>query len=165
MAVKVKLASNRSPSQGPSSFGRRILRGALIAFLVCVIVGTTIIFGYMYVKYQKRSWTNGDSWPRGLFLPTSRRSTRCAARGSDRPAPHRLIHRTGPAQRRIQHKSATGHIHCQRQQHRDQTWTAELPFHWMAPPSSRAPVPPWIRPRVRFQALVSSIHGDVDHRR
>jgi penicillin-binding protein 1B len=52
MAVKVKLASNRSPSQGPPGLGRRILRGAIIAFLACVVVGA-IVFSYMYVKYQK----------------------------------------------------------------------------------------------------------------
>jgi penicillin-binding protein 1B len=52
MAVKVKLGSNRTPSQRPFRPSHRLLRGAIVTVLACLVVGA-IVFGYMYFKYQK----------------------------------------------------------------------------------------------------------------
>src|ERR1019366_6090244 len=52
MAVKVKLAGNRSPFASPLGGRHRLLRGVALFVLGCLVIGA-IIFGYMYFKYQK----------------------------------------------------------------------------------------------------------------
>src|SRR5665213_1121378 len=52
MAVKVKLAGNRSPFASPLDDRHRLLRGVALFVLGCLVIGA-IIFGYMYFKYQK----------------------------------------------------------------------------------------------------------------
>src|SRR5580692_283034 len=52
MAVKVKLASNRSSPRKQAGLGGRLLRGAVVLTLAFLVVGA-IIFGFMYFKYQK----------------------------------------------------------------------------------------------------------------
>jgi penicillin-binding protein 1B len=52
MAVKVKLAGNRSPFASPLGDRHRLLRGVALFVLGCLVIGA-IIFGYMYFKYQK----------------------------------------------------------------------------------------------------------------
>src|ERR1700730_5730979 len=52
MAVKLKLANHRSPIARTLGAGHPILRGVVIFFLGCLVVGA-MIFGYMYLKYQK----------------------------------------------------------------------------------------------------------------
>jgi penicillin-binding protein 1B len=47
MAVRVKLASPRS-----TSLGHRLLRGFVLCFLICMVLGA-IVFGYDYFKYEK----------------------------------------------------------------------------------------------------------------
>src|ERR1035438_9877862 len=49
MALKVKLGNN---GNFPNRRNHRFLRGVLIAALACFVVGS-IVFGYMYFKYQK----------------------------------------------------------------------------------------------------------------
>jgi penicillin-binding protein 1B len=52
MGLRVKLGGARSGSNGPMSFGRRVLRGVALFILVCVVI-FAIIFGYDYFKYEK----------------------------------------------------------------------------------------------------------------
>jgi penicillin-binding protein 1B len=52
MAVKVKLAGNRSSSARPLGTGHRFLRGLALFAIGCLVLGA-IVFGYMYFKYQK----------------------------------------------------------------------------------------------------------------
>jgi len=52
MAVKLKLSNPRSPIARTLGAGHPILRGLVIFFLGCLVVGA-LIFGYMYLKYQK----------------------------------------------------------------------------------------------------------------
>jgi penicillin-binding protein 1B len=52
MAVKVKLGRPRSSSGKPLGLGHRLLRGALIVALACLLVGACV-FGVFYLKYQK----------------------------------------------------------------------------------------------------------------
>lgn len=52
MAVKLKLANSRSPIARTLRGGHPIIRGIVIFFLGCMVIGATI-FGYMYLKYQK----------------------------------------------------------------------------------------------------------------
>src|ERR1019366_8944887 len=50
MAIKLKLGNNgNSPNR---SRGNRLLRGVLFVVLACLVVGT-MVFGYMYFKYER----------------------------------------------------------------------------------------------------------------
>ena len=50
MAIKLKLANNRTSLK--RGFSNRLMRGVVIVILACLVVGT-MIFGYMYFKYER----------------------------------------------------------------------------------------------------------------
>ena len=52
MAVKVKLGNTQYASEKPHSLGYRFLRGVLILFLACLLIGAAV-FGTFYFRYEK----------------------------------------------------------------------------------------------------------------